>query len=88
MSLTEAQHKLAGKFIEEETEWEDSWHELSPELDLNLFSIDGQKYATVYRVYGGKTDTTYIVASWMVHDICPVCKGTIHPWDSGCQNCL
>jgi hypothetical protein len=20
--------------------------------------------------------------------ICPVCKGTIYPWDSGCQNCL
>lgn len=36
---------------------EDEWYEISPTIDLNLWTLDGEPRATLYRVRDGNTLT-------------------------------
>lgn len=86
---------------EMKTKEEDSWIAVSDKLDLNIHIKNDCIYLDVYPVIEGKTITkTWVTISIIsiselekdikegyYENICPVCHGTIYPWDSGCQNC-
>jgi len=47
------------QLMKSETDWFDTWYGLGPRLeyDLNLYEYEGGKFATIYPVADGNTET-------------------------------